>query len=216
MASSNTNRPNGFRPVRYLDSSPYNGAMNLYGFSTSQANNAYVGDLMQFDATNRATSLTDAYKPGIPLAKPVVSAVTTTAVRGVIVGFVPQPEFNMSTSASLGLMYRVAGTARYAMVCDDYSVVFEAQEDANGWVSASNNNIGKTADIAYAAGSTTTGISGAQVSSTGQATNPRPFKYLNYSQRVDNFGFTASDTTSYAKFDLLIANSDLAQANVGA
>ena len=217
MASTNINRPNGFRPVRYRDSSKYNGASVLYAFSASQANNAYVGDVVQFDSTNRATALTDVYAPGIALVAPVVAAVTTTAIRGVITGFVPQPDFNMSPSASLGLMYRVASTARYVFVVDDYNVVFEAQEDGNDWVSASNNSIGKTGDIAYTAGSALTGVSGAQLDSSDfQTAAARPFKVLNLSQRVDNFGFTASDSLSYAKEDCMIINSDLAQGNVGA
>lgn len=217
MASTNTNRASGFRPVRYLNSSAYTGASTLYAFSTSQANNAYVGDLVQFDSTNRATALTDVYAPGVPLIKPVVAAATTNKVRGVVIEFLPQPEFNMSVSASLGFMYRAASTARYAKVIDDFNVVYEAQEDGNDWVSASDNSIGKVGDIAYTAGSTTTGISGAQVKSSDFAAGTaRPFKCLNLSQRVDNFGFVASDTLSYAKEDVMIINSDLVQGDTGA
>lgn len=217
MASTNINRPFGFRPVRNRNGSPYNGMSVLYGFSSSQANNAYVGDLAQFDSTNRTVALTDAYAPGIPFAKPVVAAVTTTAVRGVIVGFVPQPDFNMSTSASLGLMYRVASTARYGWIVDDYNIVFEAQEDDNDYVSSTDNSVGKTGDIAYTAGNQTTGISKAELDSTDfQTASARPFKVLNYTQRPDNFGFVAADTDSFAKEDVMIINSDLAQGNVGA
>src|SRR5690606_24343260 len=122
-----------------------------------------------------------------------------------------------TATASLGRRHRVASTARYGLVVDDYAVIFEAQEDGNDWVSTSDNSIGKTVDQAYAAGSATTGISGAQLdSSDAQTAAARPFKVLNLSQRVDNFGFTASDTNSYAKYDVMIANSDLAQADTGA
>lgn len=214
---ANVNRPSGFKPVRFLAGAKWNGEQTLYAFSASQANNAYNGDVVQFDATNRTTALTDAYRPGLPFVKPVVAAVTTTAIRGVIVGFVPQPEFNMSVTASLGLMYRVASTARYGWVVDNYSVVFEVQEDGNDYVSASDNSIGKTGDIAYTAGNQTTGVSGAQVSSADfQAASARPFKALQYTPRVDNFGFASTDTLSYAKLDVMIINSDLAQGNVGA
>lgn len=217
MASTNTNRAFGFRPVRYRNGSPFNAQFTLYAFSASQATAAFIGDVVQFDATNRATALTDVYAPGIPLIKPVAAAVTTTAIRGVLCGLLPEPEFSNDATLSLGRRHRLASTARYALVVDDFNVVFEAQEDGNDWVSASDNSIGKTGDVAYTAGSTTTGISGAQLDSSDfQAAAARPFKALNLSQRVDNFGFVAADALSYAKYDVMIANSDLAQGNIGA
>jgi hypothetical protein len=214
---ANTNRVFGFRPDRFLGGSPWNGEQTLYAFSASQANNAYNGDVVQFDSTNRTVALTDVYAPGTPFVQPVVAAVTTTAIRGVIVGFVPQPDFNMSATASLGLMYRVASTARYVWIVDNYNVVFEAQEDGNDYVSAADNMIGKVGDIAYAAGSAITGQSGAQLDSSDFTTGSvRPFKALNYTRRVDNFNFSAADALSYAKVDVQIVNSDLAQGNTGA
>lgn len=217
MASTNINRPSGFRPVSYRSGAKYNGLTKLYGFSASQANNVYVGDVVQFDSTNRMTALTDPYAPGIPFAKPVVSAVTTTAIRGVVTGFMPQPLFSQSGTASLGLMYRVASTARYGYVVDDYDVVFEAQEDGNDYVSVTDNSVGKVGDVAYTAGNQVTGVSKAELDSSDFTTgSARPFKVLNYSQKPDNFGFAAADSLSYAKEDCMIINSDLAQGNTGA
>lgn len=215
--TTNVNRPFGFRPDRFIGGAPWSGEQTLYAFSASQANNAYNGDVVQFDSTNRTAALTDSYRPGCPFVKPVVSAVTTTAIRGVIVGFLPQPEFNMSVTASLGLMYRVASTARFVFVVDNYNVVFEAQEDGNDYVTAADNSIGKVGDIAYTAGSAVTGQSGAQLDSSDFTTGSvRPFKALQYTPRIDNFGFSASDTLSYAHIDAMIINSDLAQGNTGA
>lgn len=213
MATSNVNRPNGLRAMRYLDGSPYNGQNELYGFSASQANNAFLGDLCQVDTTNRSVALTDKYAPGVPVIQPVVAALTTNAFRGVIAGFVPEPEFSQSPTASLGLKYRALSTARYAFVAQDYGVVFEAQEDAQSYTSAAANGLNKTTDITYTAGSTLTGVSGVQIASAGfQTAAARPLRAVRYTQRVDNFGFVAADNPSYARFDMLIANSDLAQA----
>ena len=213
MASTNVNRPNGFSASRYLDGSPYNGANEAYAFSASQANNAYINDAVQIDTTNRSTALTLNYLPGILFIQPVVAAVTTTPIRGFIAGFVPEPDFNMDPTASLGLKYRVASTARWAWVVQDYGVVFTGQEDGNSYTSASSNGLNKTTDIAYTAGSSTTGVSGAQIDSSDvQTAAARPIRLLRYTQSPDNFGFVAADTLSYAKFDFLIANSDLAQA----
>ena len=125
---ANTSRPFGVRPERYMDGAAWNGATTLYAFSASDATAAYKGDMVSFDATNRSTALTDIYAPGIPFVKTVAAALTTSTFRGVIAGFVPQPEFNQTATASLGFMYRAASTARYVWVVDDPAVVFECQE----------------------------------------------------------------------------------------
>lgn len=213
---ANTNRSFGFRPDRFIGGAKWTGEQSLYAFSTSETHDGYNGDVVQFDSTNRTTALTDVYAPGIQFALPVTSTVTTTTIRGVIVGFVPQPEFNMSATASLGLMYRVASTARYGWVIDDTRVVFEVQETGNSYTSASTNGIGANADIAYTAGNTTTGLSGTQLSATVVTNAARPFRRLNYTKRVDNFGFASTDSSSYAKIDVMIINSDLAQGTNGA
>lgn len=214
---ANVSRPWGFRPVRYLGGAKWNGLTQTYAFSASQANDAFVGDVVRFDTTNRSGSLTDPYIPAVPFVQPVVAALTTNTIRGVIVGFLPQPEFNMTPSASLGVMYRVASTFRYAAVAEDPDVVFEAQESGNSYVTAANNGINKTADIAYTAGSTVTGVSATVIDGTSfQTAAVRPFRAHRYTERVDNFNFTASDVNSRAHWDVQIANSDLANANLGA
>lgn len=206
----------GVRPMRYIDGTPWNGATEMYGFSASDSSVAYKGDLVTIDTTNRATLITDPLVPLVPVLSAVTSALTTTAFRGVIAGFLPQPEFSMSPTASLGTMYRLASTARYAMVVQDTTVVFEAEESGNSYVSATSNAVNKCMDITYAAGSNLTGISGVTLSGSATTSGAKPWRILRYTQRPDNFGFTASDTNSYAHFDILLANSDLAQANVGA
>lgn len=210
---ANTSRPFGFRPSRYINSAPFTGLHNMYAFSASQANDAYVGDLVQFDSTNRSTALTDSYIPGVQLVQPVTAALTTNKFRGIIVGFVPQPEFSQTATASLGTMYRAASTAGYVMVVDDMDVLFEVEETGNSYTSASNNALNKVVDVSYTAGSKTTGISNTQMDATTVVTNAvKPFRVIRYSQRVDNFGFTSSDTNSRARFELMINNSDLLPA----
>lgn len=215
---ANTNRAFGFRPVGYVGGAKWNGEQTLYAFSASNSTGpAYNGDMVQYDDTNRTLALTDVYYPACPLVKPVVAAVTTTAFRGVIAGFVPEPEYNNTVTASLGLMYRADDTKRYVWVVDNPLVIFEAQEDGNDYVTAADNSINKTGDVAYTAGSTITGVSGAQLDSSDfQAAAVRPWRALRYTPRVDNFNFSASDTLSYAHINVMIANSDLANANVGA
>lgn len=207
---ANITHPFGFRPSRYLDSSAFNGQCQTYAFSTSQANDAYKGDLVQFDSANRTAALTDPFLPAVPFVKPVVAALTTNAFRGVIAGFVAQPEFNMSATASLGTLYRQLSTLRYAWIVEDWDVVFDAEEQGNSYVSTSNNAVNKVADIVYTAGNQTTGISGVKIDATTVSTGAvKPFRVVRYTERVDNFNFTASDTNSRAHLDLMINNSDL-------
>src|SRR5690606_28539633 len=99
--------------------------------------------LVSFDSTNRTDVLTSKFMPGLPFVGSVASDITTAAQRGVVVGFYPEPEFNNTNTASLGLMYRVGSTYRWGRVVDDPDVIFSAQEDAGGYTSASNNFIGK-------------------------------------------------------------------------
>jgi hypothetical protein len=214
---ANSSHPFGFRPSRYLDGSPWSGKSQAYAFSASQANNCYIGDVVAFDATNRSTALTDPYLPGIPLILPKVAAMTTAVFRGIVIGFVPQPEFNQTTTASLGLRYRVASTARYGWVVEDPAVVFQVQETGNSYTTAASNGLNQTADISYTAGSTVTGIAGVALDGTTfQTSAVMPWRAVRYSQNVDNFNFTAADASTYARWDVIIANSDLANANKGA
>lgn len=212
--STNANRPRGFVPNGYIGGAKWTGEVSLYAFSASDATGAaYKGDVVQFDSTNRTLALTDIYRPALPLVKPVVAGVTTTAIRGVIAGFLAQPEFSNSATASLGTMYRATSTKAYVLIADNPLVTFEVQEDGNSYTSASSNAVNKTADVAYTAGNTSTGVSGAQLDSSDvQTAAARPFRVLRYNPRVDNFGFASTDTLSYAKFDVVIANSDLVQA----
>lgn len=206
---ANVSRPQGLRPERYLDGSPWNGQAQLYWFSASQANDCYLYDLVQIDTVNRTNGTTDLYTPGIPAIKPVVAALATATFRGVVVEFLVQPLFNMSVTASLGLKYRQASTARYATVVDDSAVFFQAQESAGSSLVASLN---KTVDITYTAGSTTTGVSKVQLDSTTfQTLAVRPLRAVRGSFNVDN-----DMTSANMRWDVLIANSDLAPANTGA
>lgn len=201
---ANINRPSGFRPLRYRNGSDWNGQCNMYAYSASNSVASYIYDLVSFDSTNRTNSLTDPFMPGLPFVGSVASDITTAAQRGVVVGFLPEPEFNMTVTASLGLKYRVGSTLRYGMVIDDPDVIFEAQEEAGGYTSASNNFIGKAIGTDYVAGSTTTGVSASTIkSSDSQTAAVRPWKVLRFVPRVDNFNFTAAENPTYAKYEIL-------------
>lgn len=210
MATTNVDRPSGFKPLRYRNGADWNGQSQTYAFSASNSAACYKYDLVVFDSTNRTDSLVDSFMPGLPFVASAAADVTTAAQRGVVVGFLPEPEFSMSGTASLGLMYRVASTHRWANVIDDPDVIFEAQEETGGYTTASNNFIGKAIGTDYVAGSTITGVSKATIKSSDAVTNAvRPWKVLRFVPRPDNFGFVAADNPTYAKYELLPFSWDL-------
>lgn len=213
---ANLSRIRGFVPMRSIDSNPYFGNTNLYAFSTSEGTATFVGDVVKVDTTNRSTAITDPGYPMIPLVQATGGTITTSVYRGVVVGFLPEPEFTNSGRASLGLYYRLASTARYVLVVDDPSVIFEAEESGtNSYVSASNNPINKLLDITATAGSTTTGLSQYTLTgAAGGATTNKPFRVLRATQRVNNFLSAASDTSPFWHWDVLMANNDYSAGNM--
>lgn len=214
---ANTSRPWGFRPVYTLQANVWNGATTLYAFSASDGTAAFKGDTYKIDSTYDTTSLTDVLAPVIPFITVTGGTITTTVFRGAIVGFVPQPEYNMIATASLGTMYRLASTARYAWCVQDPFVVYEAEESGtNSYVSATNNPVNKLLDITAGSGSTTTGVSGYTLTgAAGGATTDKPFRVLRATQRIDNFASAASDTSPYWHWDVMNDNSDLTTNKVG-
>lgn len=217
MATTNTDRPSGFKPLRYRSGAVWNGQTSTYAYSASNSVASYKYDLVNFDSTNRTASLVDSFMPGLPFVASVASDITTAVQRGVVVGFLPEPEFSQSGTASLGLMYRVGSTQRWAQVIDDPDVIFEAQEDAGGYTSTSNNFIGKCVGTLYTAGSSITGVSAAEIKSSAVVTAAAaPFKVLRFVPRPDNFGFAAADNPTYAKYELLPFHWDLSLAYAAA
>ena len=214
---ANITHPFGFRPSRYMDGTAWNGMTTMYAFSTSETHDTYIGDVLSFDSTNRSTGIVDPFLNGVPVLQANVAAMTTTKVRGIAVSFLPQPDFSQSATASLGLRYRVASTARYVAVVEDQAAIFEAEESGNSYTSSSSNGVNKNCDIVYAAGSTITGISGTKLDATTIVTNAAlPFRLYRMTQRVDNFNFASTDTNSLLHWDVFIGNSELAQGLNGA
>lgn len=185
---ANVSRINGFRPSRYLNGSPYNGAVTKYYVTSGDATAIFVGDLVKLDG--------GATPEGI---RSVTAAGASEAVVGAVVGVSIDPT-NLNTS-----QYRAASTARYVLVADDPNILFEAQEDAVGGALALAS-IGLNVNVTTGSGSTTTGASAMQVdTSTVSTTNTLPLKLMEFVQRVDNETATAN-----AKVLVKINNHQLA------
>lgn len=179
---ANADRVNGARPVRYLNGAPWNGKVNRYYIPSTDGTATFVGDFVK--------SAGSADADGVPT---IAQAAATDALLGVIVGFEPNPD-------NLSLMYRVASTARYALVCDDPDVIFEIQEDSVGNTLAATE-VGNNGDITVASGNTSTGASGMELDSSNvvaTGTGSAQLRVLRLVNRADN------EIGANAKWEVLI------------
>jgi hypothetical protein len=166
----NVARINGFRPLRYKNGSPWNGAFTEYVVPAADGTAMFTGDLVKLG--NNADDAEN--------YRAVIQAAASDAVIGVVIGFrVDYANLNAAP-------YRVASTRRIAMVVDDPNVLFEAQEDG-----ASDplelQDLGANIDFVVGSGSTTTGQSAMQIdSSTHGTTATLPLKLVEATRRADN------------------------------
>lgn len=163
---ANIDAPRGLRPVKHLDGSPFNGAVNRYYVPSSDATAIFIGDAVKSAGSADANGVAS-----------VAQAAAGDPIRGVVVGVEPV------TAESL--IYRAASTERYLLVADAPDIVFEIQEDSDGGALAAAN-VGQNADLIVAAGSTSTGLSGMELDSSTAATTTAQLRILGFSQVVNN------------------------------
>ena len=117
---ANDDKPFGLRPVRHLNGSPWNGAVNKYVIAsgTTIVTGLYVGDPVVKVNTGGNSA-------GVP-AVTVATVGDGNLITGVVVGF--EPDYD-----DLNHNYITANVAttsdRYVYVCDDPDVIFEIQDD---------------------------------------------------------------------------------------
>lgn len=176
---ANVSKINGFKPVKHLSGSPYNGQFNIYEIVVGDGTATMVGDLVKAD-TGTAT---DVYPTCVRHG--TTGEITSGLALGVVVGFVIDPT-NLNTP-----QYRAASTKRYAMVADDPSLMFEVQD--GGTVPCTLTQIGLNTGFMATAGSTTTGASGMTTGTTAPTTtNSLPLKVMAIVNRPDNDSAAAS------------------------
>lgn len=163
---ANVSRINGFRPVKHVDGSPWNGQLNRYFVAAADATAIYQGDLVKLAA------VTDSF--GTQGATKFVAG-TDTASVGVMCGVAINP-LNLNSP-----QYRAASTATYILVADAVDTVFEVQSA----VAPTPTDLNLNAQVQDAGGSAVTGQSGETV--LGFATTATlPVKLVGASQKVDN------------------------------
>ena len=163
---ANVSRINGFKPVKHLNGSPYNGQVNMYQIDATDATIIAVGDLVKLDGTADVNGI-----------RGITRAVVSTPVCGAVVGFKIDPT-NLNTP-----QVRAASTLRYAYVADAPDLVFEVQANAT----CTATIVGLNCDVTIAAASTITGSSGMQADiSTTNTTSTIVLRLVEIVQRADN------------------------------
>ncbi len=184
---ANTSRINGFKPVKHLNGSPYNGQFNLYEIAAADATAVFVGDLVCMTA---ATGTEGLETVGVVATTQITTGAGTSGLVGAVVGF-QMPNSTVQGSLSAGALsidtpvYRAALTKRLVMVADSPDLVFEVQD--GGTVPCTQALIGSNTGYTIGTGSTTTGTSGATTGATVPATTVTlPLKILGFVKRPDN------------------------------
>lgn len=183
---ANTSKINGFKPVKHLNGSPYNGQANIYEVPAGEAVPVFIGDLVVL-SNSAATS----FYPAVEAAVAASSQAATAVVVGAVVGIVNakiDPNGAM-TAGSIALdtpQYRPASTKGFVLVADSPDLIFETEADA----SVALASIGLNCDIGASAHTTPllTGTSPMYVYSTTAptASATRPLQILGVVNRPDN------------------------------
>lgn len=151
----------GFRPVKHMNGSPYNGQVNRYMLSASDSQVTNVGDLVQLSDND---ALVDTAGFGVYPAVERIGSGTAVPIVGAIVGFEVDVT-NLNTGN-----YRAASTRRVVLVADSPDLIFEAPQDGTGGVVAAAS-VGLNASINLGtAASTAPYASGMSVDSSTVAT----------------------------------------------
>lgn len=184
---ANTSRIAGFKPVKHLNGSPYNGQANIYEVPAGEAVPVFIGDLVKL-SDSAATA-------GFPAVEAVVGAsaqVAAVPIVGSVVGIVNaklDPVDGTMTSGSISLdtpVYRAASTKQFVLVADSPDLIFEAEADA----AVAYATVGLNADIGASAHTNPllTGASPMYVYSTTAptASATRPLQIVGIVKRPDN------------------------------
>ena len=189
---ANIDRPNGLRPIRMLDGSPYNASIMEFPVDVSNATAIFKGDTVVLEDDGN-----------------VAASGAAGAVLGVCVGV----KVDRAVAATEHPGYLPATTVGTILVEIGTNVVFEIQEDSVGGAMAATN-VGSNGDIAAGAGSAVTGRSGYELDSSDVIANDASaatatLRVLKLSSRTDN------EIGTEAKWEVIINEHQFADSNIG-
>jgi len=189
---ANIDRPNGLRPIRMLDGSPYNAQVMTWPVDVSNATAIFKGDLIVLEDDGN-----------------VAPSGAGGAVLGVCVGV----EVDRDEAKTEYPGYLAATTAGNILVELGRNVVFEIQEDSTGGAMVATN-VGTNGDVTAGAGSTTTGRSAYELDSSDVIANDASaataqLRVLKLSSRADN------EIGVNAKWEVIINEHQFTDSNIG-
>lgn len=178
--------PFGFKPVRYLDGTPYTGQRRAYWVDSSDSTALFIGDPVILDGTSNTAAVSamgiGAFEAGELAGVTRATAGATNKVVGVVVG--------VAADSRDSVIYRAASTERLVWVADAPNLIFEAQADA----AVATTLVGADTNILFThAGDTFTGISGAEIDATAAADATYQCRIIGLSKRRDNAINTAGN-----------------------
>jgi hypothetical protein len=169
----------GFRPVKHMNGSPYNGQVNRYMISASDTQTTNVGDFVQLSDNDALVDTQIGF--GVYPAVERIGSGTAVPIVGVIVGF-DVDYSNLNAGA-----VRTASTRRVVLVADASDLIYGAPQDAVGGVVAAAS-VGLNVAINLGTAATTTPFaSGMSVdSSTVATTATLPLQIVGVTASPDN------------------------------
>lgn len=189
---ANSDRPNGFTPVRHMNGNPWNGKFRMYYVPVTDGTDIFKGDTVKSAGSADSTGKYASVEQGG----------TSDPIRGVVIGFSDTPYLAADTT-DLKRVYRPASTAMYLAVVDDPGVIWEAQEDGDGG-NLGAGDVGSILDLVVGSGNTTTGLSGMELnSSDGGSTSTKIFMLLGLVDREEN------DLGANAKWEVFALEHEL-------
>lgn len=168
----------GFRPVKHMNGSPYNGQFNRYMISASDSQVTNIGDLVILSDND---ALVDSTGNGVYPAVERAASATSSAVVGAIVGF--EPDYSNLNTGS----YRAASTRRVVYVADSPDLIFEVPQDGTGGVVAAAS-VGLNCSLVIGTGASTAPYASAMMvdSSEVATTATDPVQILGVVASPDN------------------------------
>ena len=200
---ANADRPMGLKPVKMANGSPWNGQVTMY-YHASGGGAVYKGSCVKHAGSGDTLGQT----PSCALAG------ATDQILGVAVGFSNTKDVALYTT-NLEKVYAASTDTCYIAVVDSPDVIFEAQEDNGSSAHMEAADIGQNIVLANSsAGSTTTGLSTAELDSDGNAAGyaSAPLLVVGVVDRPDN---TMGSSADYTKWLVKIADHHFQRPTTG-
>jgi hypothetical protein len=168
----------GFRPVKHMTGSAWNGQVNRYMISASDGQTTNVGDFVQLSDN---AALVDTIGFGVFPAVERIGSGTAVPIVGAIVGF--EPDYSNLNAGNVA----IGSNRRIVLVADSPDLLYAAPQDGTGGVVAAASVGLNVAINLGTAGSTTPYASGMSVdSSTVATTATLPLQIVGVTAAPDN------------------------------